>query len=141
MKQASGGIILAADTKRILFQLRKPDKRDQSFWGFFGGVLDPGETPFEGLKRELIEEVGVIPNIIKYYPFHKMVSNSDTFEYYTYVVSVQSEFVPELNYESGGYAWVNFETPPKPLHSGSKLIMYNPQLLGKLHTIIQNSVN
>lgn len=26
-------------------------------WGFFGGHLDPGETPEAGLRRELIEEI------------------------------------------------------------------------------------
>lgn len=27
-------------------------------WGLFGGHLDPGETPEEGVQRELLEEIG-----------------------------------------------------------------------------------
>ena len=30
-------------------------------WGFFGGHLESGETPLEGVKRELVEEIGYTP--------------------------------------------------------------------------------
>ncbi|MBE9128621.1 MULTISPECIES: NUDIX hydrolase [unclassified Coleofasciculus] len=30
-------------------------------WGFFGGHIDPGETPEEGVRRELQEEIGYDP--------------------------------------------------------------------------------
>lgn len=30
-------------------------------WGFFGGHLEPGETPEMGVKRELLEEIGYCP--------------------------------------------------------------------------------
>ena len=28
-------------------------------WGFFGGAVEPGESPIEAVMRELVEEIGV----------------------------------------------------------------------------------
>lgn len=44
---------------KYLMQLRDniPNILYPGVWGFFGGHLEPGEKPQEGLKRELIEEI------------------------------------------------------------------------------------
>ncbi|WP_017306299.1 NUDIX hydrolase [Spirulina subsalsa] len=44
---------------RFLMQLRDdlPTILYPGYWAFFGGHLEPGETPAEGLKRELWEEI------------------------------------------------------------------------------------
>ncbi len=44
---------------RILIAKRKKGDRFEGLWEFPGGKLDPGETPEEGLKREMREEFGV----------------------------------------------------------------------------------
>ncbi|MEM9540382.1 MAG: NUDIX hydrolase [Cyanobacteria bacterium P01_E01_bin.42] len=43
----------------FLMQLRDdiPNIAAPGCWGFFGGHLDPGETPEEALLRELVEEI------------------------------------------------------------------------------------
>lgn len=48
---------------RLLLQLRdfKPEVADPGQWGLFGGHLDALESPDEGLRRELSEEIGWIP--------------------------------------------------------------------------------
>ena len=85
----------------------------------------------------MVEEMGFLPNIIKTYPLHTMVTNDNSFEYYTYLSTVKEEFIPKLNNESIGYSWISFEYPPEPLHSGSK-ILYNPKILSKIKIIIDS---
>ena len=45
---------------RFLMQLRddKPGILYPGVWGFFGGHMEPGETPEVGVVRELEEELG-----------------------------------------------------------------------------------
>lgn len=54
----SVGIILNTE-KKILVSLRKDDQSYAGFWEFPGGKIEPHETLFEGLKRELHEEIGI----------------------------------------------------------------------------------
>ena len=48
---------------RFLFQLRDdiPNIVYPAHWGFFGGHIDPGETPHEAVIRELQEEIAYCP--------------------------------------------------------------------------------
>ncbi len=48
---------------KFLMQLRDniPGIRYPGHWGFFGGHLETGETPLEGVKRELLEEISYTP--------------------------------------------------------------------------------
>jgi 8-oxo-dGTP pyrophosphatase MutT (NUDIX family) len=48
---------------RFLMQLRDniPGIIYPGCWGFFGGHIDPGETPEEAVKRELLEEISYSP--------------------------------------------------------------------------------
>jgi len=134
--KASGCILLSEDTKRILLQLRTPDRKRKNYWGFWGGGSENDELPVQTIERELTEELGFLPEITKFYPLHKMVSNDESFEYDTFLATVPHEFTPQINGESEGYAWVNYDRYPVPLHPGAKLVLQNPRILSKIKTIV-----
>ncbi len=111
-----GALIYSLQTKRYLFLLRN-QKRHAGSWGLVGGGVDLGESPIEALRREIVEEVGEIA-IQKIIPLEKFTAENTNFEYHTYLLTVEQEFVPQLNDEHRGYAWTSIDDHPKPLHPG-----------------------
>lgn len=136
MKQAAGVIFLALDTGRCLLQLRNSDKRFKHHWGFWGGMIEPGETVYEAIQRELQEEIGMVPDINKLNPIDVYQSKNGEFMYYSFAAVVEAEFTPTLNSESAGYAWVDIGVWPKPLHEGTRITLNRNRGTEKLHTIL-----
>jgi len=134
---AAGVLFLAKDTGRCLFQLRNSDKRQKHTWGFWGGMMENAETPFECIQRELEEEIGLVPVLQKLNPIDVYQSKDKNFMYYSFVYVVDKEFIPVLNNESFGYAWVGIGQWPKPLHDGARSTLGRNKGISKLHTILR----
>ena len=105
----SGALFYTLDTHRFLFLFRSNGKK-AGLWGLVGGTNEAAETPWEGLKREITEEIGELPPIKKTLPLESFLSNDKKFVFHTYLCVVQDEFVPKLNKEHDGYAWCSFTT-------------------------------
>lgn len=131
----SGALVYALDSKRFLF-LHRANGRHNNLWGLVGGANEGTETPWEGLKREIFEEIGEI-SIRKTIPLETFVSNDSKFQFHTYLCVVKNEFIPNLNNEHNGYAWVSFRNWPKPLHYGLKNTLSNKINLSKLETVFK----
>jgi len=114
MNISAGIFFYSQKTKRFLFLLRT-DHRNPT-WGIPGGKLENDETILEGVERECQEEIQFFPKKAKLIPLQKFVNN--TFTYHTFFCQIKNEFIPKLNNEHIGYAWVNFDHYPKPLHPG-----------------------
>ncbi len=111
-----GALIYSIKTKRYLFLLRN-QKRHAGSWGLVGGGVEPGESPVDALHREIAEEIGTI-EVKKIIPLEKFTADNTNFEYHTYLLVVDQEFVPQLNNEHRGYAWTGIKDCPRPLHPG-----------------------
>ena len=116
MNNISAGVFFyAKNTQRFLYLLRT-DSKNPGNWGIPGGKIENGETLLVGVNRECTEEIGYFPKNPKLVPIQKFVNN--TFTYHTFFCKIDEEFIPTLNYEHCGYAWVGDNQYPKPLHPG-----------------------
>jgi len=132
----SGALFYTLDTNRFLFLHRSQGKRS-NLWGLVGGTNEGKETPWEGLQREIQEEIGQLPQIKKTLPLESFISNDEKFFFHTYLCIVDSEFIPILNNEHDGYAWCSFNKWPKPLHHGLRNTLQSKVNLRKLETVFQ----
>lgn len=115
--KAVGVWFRSAATNRYLYLLRNDTKHPDT-WALPGGKLEAGETLLGGMERECIEELGFFPAYQRLIPLEKFTSGDNSFEYHTWICVVAEEFIPVLNHEHSGYAWINAGTWPKPMHPG-----------------------
>lgn len=114
---AVGVWFYSTSTDRYLYLLRN-DTRHQNTWGLPGGKVEDNETLIQAIERECVEEMGLIPAYEKLIPLEKFTSADTKFVYHTFFCTIDSEFVPVLNEEHSGWAWISANTWPKPLHPG-----------------------
>jgi len=129
----SGALFYAKSTRRFLL-LQKASGKHANTWGLVGGTNIEGETAWQGLQREIEEEIGFIPQIIKTIPIESFVSNDSVFNFHTYLCVIEDEFIPKLSDEHNGWAWANVDSAPKPLHQGLRSSFSNKILRTKLQT-------
>jgi ADP-ribose pyrophosphatase YjhB (NUDIX family) len=132
----SGALIYAKSTQRFLL-LQKAQGKHSGTWGLVGGTNIEGESAWQGLQREIVEEIGTVPAILKTIPLETFVSNDSVFNFHTYLCVVEHEFVPALSKEHNGWAWANIDCAPKPLHQGLRSSFTNKTIRTKLQTIFE----
>lgn len=114
MTIGAGVFFYSTRTKRFLYLLRT-DHRSPT-WSMPGGGIEIHETLLDGIMRECREEIGRFDSEWKLIPIQKFTNG--TFTYHTFFCQVEDEFIPELNHEHCGFAWVESGLYPKPLHPG-----------------------
>jgi 8-oxo-dGTP pyrophosphatase MutT (NUDIX family) len=130
----SGALFYCKSTKRFLL-LQKATGKHYGTWGLVGGTNLENENPWQGLQREIQEEIGFAPEVIKTIPLETFVSNDKVFNFHTYLCVIEKEFIPTLSNEHSGWAWSNVDQYPKPLHQGLKSSFSNKIIRTKLETI------
>jgi 8-oxo-dGTP pyrophosphatase MutT (NUDIX family) len=114
---AVGVWFYSVSTQRYLYLMRNDSKHPGS-WGLPGGRIEPGESLRDAMLRECQEELGFVPDFVRLVPIEKFTTVDGGFAYHTFYCSVAEEFMPNLNHEHLGYAWIDSGTWPKPMHPG-----------------------
>jgi 8-oxo-dGTP pyrophosphatase MutT (NUDIX family) len=130
----SGALFYAKKTDRILL-LQKSKGKHSGTWSLVGGTTDSGENAWQGLVREINEEIGFMPNIMKSIPLETFVSNDSVFNFHTFLCVVQDEFIPNLSEEHSGWSWTSIDMTPKPLHQGLRSSLSSKPIKNKLITV------
>lgn len=132
-----GALIRSNKTDRYLFLLRNTGSYAFT-WALPGGKLDINESMDLALAREIQEELGGMIVDAELVLIERFVSNNGRFHYHTYFVDVDDEFVPVLNSEHVGYAWLPLASAPRPLHPGLQRTLTSQSVLGKIATVVSN---
>src|ERR1700738_4258112 len=114
---AAAGICFTTPQGSALYLLRSPSCDMPNTWCFPGGAIEGRETPQECALRESREETGYIASgDLEHIGTSSIPGNGSGFA--TFRHRVGSQFIPELNAESAGFAWCPLSQPPLPLHPG-----------------------
>ena len=113
----AGGLFYCTKTNRFLVSHRSAIVNEPHTWGTWGGAIDDDETPVEAVKREVTEETKFKG---KYKLVPSFIFKSSNFRYHNFIIIVNKEFIPTLQWESKGYAWLKIDEFPKgdDLHPG-----------------------
>lgn len=136
MNQSAGIFFFSKFTKRYLYLLR--NDRNSPSWSIPGGKVENNETLLQTLTRECNEEMQFNILNLKLIPIQQFVNRE--FTYHTFFCLIEKEFIPILNDEHLGYAWVECKSYPKPLHPGLFNTINFEIVQQKLQTIYTNII-
>lgn len=134
-KAGAGVLPFAINTKRFLFPLRSPFVEEPNTWGIWGGAIDEKENFKRAALREFAEESGYIGKVLKLVLLSEY-RHSSGFHYFSYLLTIPTEFRPRLDWETKSFTWVDYGKWPKPLHPKVKMLLDN----FKVDSIIQEYV-
>ena len=109
-------VIYCVATETFLFGKRSPAVNKGGTWNFFGGRVDRGELPRAALVRELAEEAGLKVKDEELIELHWVpgLSGDGSFvrDMHYYLLLLDSEFVPSLNFEHSDFRWFKHNELP-----------------------------
>jgi 8-oxo-dGTP pyrophosphatase MutT (NUDIX family) len=123
--RGAGILPLCVTTGRCLLAMRSQDVNEPGTWGLLGGKMDPGDgTPEEAAMRELAEEAEY-KGKVELVEAATFKHPSGHFTYHNFVGRVWEEFVPVLNWETEGTAWITLSelSRLRPKHFGLSYLL------------------
>lgn len=115
-KKAAGVLVKCLPTNKVLLLLRSDICTYPQTWSLISGGIDDDEEIFDGLRREVTEEIGIDPNYV-IYRYKNKEKNKDI-DFYYYEGYIGKEFTPRINEEHLDYIWCDLDSLPTPLFPG-----------------------
>ena len=108
----------------MIHRIKKKNDVNQDKWIGVGGKLEPGESPFDCVRRETLEETGVVPTGLRYHGIITFVSDVFGTEY-MHLFSA-SGYDGNIDYEcnEGKLEWIEKEKVSSlPLWKGDLIFL------------------
>jgi len=124
MHERKVSIIVFYDTqKRILLQKRSPHAKAE--WAFFGGGIEPGETPEQALIRETKEELGHdLTEYTRIGTFRNPQTPELLIELHAFISPLRDHFASFVLGEGDGMRLFSFEEAQKlKMYPGDDIIL------------------
>jgi len=126
-KSAAGILLISQDTKKLLLGKRSQEDAEAGTWGLITLDLNIEINNNEDAKNETLKlfrsQFGYDGNIELN---EILVNTADDFRFYNYIGIVDTEFIPQLNWEIEKYQWFNYEelinANNNKLHYGVKIL-------------------
>ena len=108
----------------MIHRTKKENDENRDKWIGIGGKLEPGETPYDCARREMLEETGVRAKNLRYRGLVTFVSDCYGTEYMHLFTALGYD--GEINYDcdEGVLEWVKKEVVPTlPIWEGDKIFL------------------
>lgn len=92
------------DGKVLLQHRSKNAKRLPDYWGAFGGGIEEGETPEDGLRRELLEEIEYVVRKPILLSVDTWIQDDTNMTGYNYIEEYD-QAQPIIQHEGQGWGW------------------------------------
>jgi len=114
---SAGVMIKCTKTNKIFLALRSKGGENGETWNIIaGGIDDSDDSVLDGLKREIVEELQIDPELIDYKFIRKEHVKSKNQDFHYYEGFTKSEFIPTLDHENLDWGWYDKDDLPSPLY-------------------------
>ncbi|MBT7444961.1 MAG: NUDIX hydrolase [Methylococcales bacterium] len=127
-KDGAWAIIYCPEEDSILLGRRSNYVNNAGLWNHFGGKLNNGEPPKQGLIRELYEETKISTAHNKIITqqgeaLQKLgcITHQENRHCHFYLITVQAEIAPKLNHEHSDFFWFQRNHLPKNINTPTRL--------------------